>query len=393
MPMERQQCYYEPALAKDEITGPWVEVNLDHIAHNIRQIEHITANRPVMPVIKANAYGHGLVPVGRFLEKRGVMGICVGKIEEALQLRQAGITCPILNLGPFSEKEAEYIAAHDITQSVFSETVSHLDAAAAKLGKKIAVHVKIDTGLGRVGVPHAKALDYIQVLAKLRYIQIKGVFTSLSEDRALDAIQLDLFLKLYEAAGRMGISLGIRHIASSAGILVYPDTHLDAVRPGITVFGCYPSTAEFRQRKIDLKPTLSLKARVSYKKKLQPGEAVGYHQAYVASKSHLLVTGAIGYPDGYPSHLAGKSEVLIRGRRFPLVAAVTANHIYIKAEEDAPIQVGDEIVLIGRQDNEEISCEELARLSGLSEYKLLACINPLLPRYYISAEKAAGIKN
>lgn len=380
--MDRKHYYSDHALLREEITGPWVEVDLDCIAHNHQQLKAIAGGRPLMPVIKANAYGHGVTEVGRFLEKLGAAGLCVGKLEEALALRQAGVGCPILNFGPFSKKEAEYIVAHDITQSVFNEAVLHLDAAASRIGKKASIHLKIDTGLGRVGVPHEDASDYLQGLAVLAHVQIKGVFTSLSEDRSLDGIQLGRFRSVCRSAKEMGVQLGIRHIASSAGMLAYPEITADAVRPGISLFGYYPSTEEFRQRKIDLKPALSLKSRVSSLRKLLPGDTVGYHRAYVAASAHQLVIGAMGYPDGFPPHLAAGAEVLIQGRRHPLVMGATANHTYIKAEADAPIKLGDEIVFIGRQQQEEISCEDLAKLSGLSEYKLLACINPLLPRYY-----------
>ncbi|HNX32359.1 MAG TPA: alanine racemase [Holophaga sp.] len=388
--MQNNQFYSENVLTREEITGPWVEVDLDCIAHNFRQIKALVGDRPLMPVIKANAYGHGLAAVGLFLEKTGAAGLCVGKLEEALMLRQAGVCCPILNFGPYSRKEAEYVVAHDITQSVFNEAVAHLEAAAARLGKKAMVHLKIDTGLGRVGVPHAEALEYIGNLARLSHVQIKGVFTSLSEDGSLDAMQLERFHSVHRAATAMGISLGIRHIASSAGLLVYPEAHLDMVRPGISTFGYYPSTEEFRQRKIDLRPALSLKTRVSNVRRLRPGDSVGYHQAYVAATEHLLVTGAIGYPDGFPPQLVQGGEVLIQGRRHPLVMGATANHIYVKAGLDEPIALGDEIVVIGQQQDERISCEDLVKLSGLSEYKLLACINPLMPRYYHESKDLEG---
>lgn len=388
--MQNNLFYSENVLTRDEISGPWVEVDLDCIAHNFRQIKAIAGDRPLMPVIKGNAYGHGLAAVGLFLEKIGAAGLCVGKLEEALLLRQAGVGCPILNFGPYSKKEAEYVVAHDITQSVFNEAVAYLDAAAAKLGKRAMVHLKLDTGLGRVGVPHEDALGYLGYLTRLLHVQIKGVFTSLSEDGSLDRLQMERFHAVHRAASEAGIVLGVRHIASSAGLLVYPEAHLDMVRPGISTFGYYPSTDEFRQRKIDLQPALSLKTRVSNVRKLRPGDSVGYHQAYVAAGEHLLVTGAIGYPDGFPPQLAGGGEVLIQGRRHPLVMAATANHIYIKAGIDEPIRLGDEIVIIGRQEDEQISCEDLAKLSGLSEYKLLASINPLVPRYYHESKDIEG---
>ena len=381
--MDNPMCRSERALAREEISGPWVEVDLDCIAHNFRQIRDLAGGRPLMPVIKANAYGHGLAEVGRFLEALGAAGLCVGALREALALREAGARGPILNLGPFSGKEAESVVAHGITQSVFNEAVAHLEAAAARLGRTAAVHVKIDTGLGRVGVPHLDAPAFLGSLARLAHVRIEGVFTSLSEDPALDRIQLDRFHSVCRAAAGMGIAVGIRHVASSAGVLAYPEAHLDLVRPGIAIFGYYPSAEAFRQRKLDLRPALALKARVSNLRRLHPGDPVGYHQAYVAAGGELLAMGAIGYPDGYPPQLGAGSEVLIRGHRHPLVLPATANHIYIRVDPEAGVRLGDEIVLIGSQGGERITCEDLARLSGLSEYKLLACINPLLPRYYL----------
>lgn len=362
-------------------SGPWVEVDLDAITHNIRQIENI-CKAPLMPVIKANAYGHGLVEVGRHLERVGVHSLCVGYFQEAVQLRCAGISCPLLNLGPYSAREAEQIVTGDISQSVFNGAVHLLDRAAQRYGRKARVHIKVDTGLGRVGVPFGQALEYIQTVAGLAHVHIDGVFTSLTEDKAYDCIQLERFNQVIRSAEEKGIDLGLRHAASSAAILEYPDSHLDLARPGIMVVGCYPSAREFRNRRIDLKQALTLKTRVSCVKALKAGDPVAYHQAYVAETDEIMVTGAIGYPDGYPSHLAGRGECLINGNRYPLVATITANNIYIRAGLDRKIEIGDEIVLIGKQQGQNIRIEDLAETSGLSEYKLLACLSPILPRHY-----------
>lgn len=335
-----------------------------------------------MPVIKNNAYGHGITRVAKYLESEKVKAVCVGKFEEAATLRRHGFKGAILNLGPFSRKEAEVIVSQEITQSVFSDAAMVLNEAAGRIGKRAAVHVKIDTGLGRVGVPHEQALEFVFDVARLEHIEITGVFTALSEDIELDLLQLRRFGTVCDQAAKRGIHLGIRHAASSAGILNHADSLLDVVRPGIAVFGHYPSGEAFRQRKIDLKPALSLKARVSMVKSIKPGEAVGYHQAYVAKSLETIVTGAIGYPDGYPPNLAGKSHAIVRERMLPVIGAVTANHITLGAGDSRDIRIGDEIVLIGLQGDCSIALEELTQLSGLSEYKLLSMINPLLPRFY-----------
>ena len=366
-----------------DISGPWMEIDLKAITHNINQIGKI-CRAPLMPVIKANAYGHGVAVVGRHLEQLGVYGLCVGTFQEAAGLRAEGIACPVMNLGPYTEAEAEDIVRLKISQSVYSDDVHKLDRAAERQGTKAGVHIKIDTGLGRLGVSCKQAPAFIEKVAALAHIRIEGVFTSLTEDKSFDMEQLTRFNQVVRSVREKGIDVGLRHAASSAAILEYPESHLDLVRPGIMVVGCYPSTREFRNRRIDLRQTIALKARVCYVKELQAGDSVAYHQAYTARSAELLATGAIGYPDGYPSNLDGKAQCLINGRRYPLVAAITANNIYIKAGRQENIRIGDEIVLIGRQKEETISVEDLAEISGISEYKLLACLNPLLPRYYLS---------
>lgn len=367
------------------MSGPWIEVDLDAISHNYRQIQQI-CHAPLMPVIKANAYGHGHIEVGRHLERSGAEGLCVGYLREAISLREAGIACPILNLGPFTATEAEKIVTVNISQSVFSDHVDLLNLAAGRLGRKTGVQIKIDTGLGRVGVPHDMALAYIQKVARLKHIRIEGVFTSLSEDKIFDREQLRRFNAVISSATKSGLDPELRHMASSAAILDNPESHMDLVRPGIMLFGHYPSAGEFRRRRIDLKPAISLKARVSCVKKIKSGDSVAYHRIYRATEYQTMITGAIGYPDGYPSHLADKALCLVKGRYLPLVAAVTANNIYIRGDDADDIVVGDEILLMGGGRDTPVSVESLVTISGLSEYKLLAGLNPILPRLYYSAD-------
>ncbi len=368
-------------IAPEDVSGPWIEVDLAAVARNAHRI-HRWCGRPLMPVIKANAYGHGLVPVAKRLSQvECVMGFCVGTLREALTLRRAGITLPILNLGPFTAAETQHIVAHNITQSVYTEAAALLDREAAAQGRTADVHVKIDTGLGRVGVAHERAEDFIFSVAGLKHLRIAGVFTTLSEDRDFDRRQLKRFNAAVAGPTRAGVDLGLRHAASSAAILQDPEVDLDAVRPGIMVLGHYPSAAEHRRRRIELTPALSLKARVSCVKRLRAGDPVGYHRGYRAPGDETLVTGAVGYSDGYPVQLAGRAECLIRGRRHPLVAAVSANHIFARSS-GGDIRPGDEIVLYGRQGDAAIDLQETAALAERSVYNLLARLNPDLPRFY-----------
>jgi alanine racemase len=367
--------------AAEDVSGPWIEVDLAAIGRNAERI-HRWCGRPLMPVIKANAYGHGIVAVARRLARtEGVYGLCVGNVREALFLRDAGLTLPILNLGPFTPAEAMQIVARDIVQSVASEAVALLDRAAADQGRTAAVHIKIDTGLGRIGVPHKRAAAFIATVAGLKNVRIAGVFTALSEDPEYDAHQMQRFTAVLDAPLADGIDVGLRHAASSAAILDGPAPALDLVRPGIMLLGHYPSAAEHQRRRIELEPALALKARVVLVKRLKAGDPVGYHRAYHAPADETFITGAIGYSDGYPVQLADRAPCLIGGRRHPLVAAVSANHIFVRSA-GGEVRPGDEIVLYGRQGEASIDLQEIAGLAGRSVYNLLARLNPDLPRFY-----------
>ena len=382
-PIKNPNCKIE------DVSGPWIEVDLKAISNNIDQIYRFS-NTKLMPVIKANAYGHGAIEVAFHLERlEPVQGLCVGAVREALELRLSGLKSPLLNLGHYTPTEANQIVALNISKSVFTGAVSWLDQAARKQNRVAGVHIKIDTGLGRVGVPHYEASDFIDRVADMANVRIEGIFTSLSEDPDFDKIQNRRFQSVLSRAKAKGISLGIKHAASSAAILENPETNLDMIRPGIMVFGYYPSIAERMLKRIDLKPTLTLKARVANVKNLRAGDPVAYHRVYKARGDETIITGGIGYSDGYPTCLAGNADCLIGGNRHPLIAAVTANHIYVRSSHRNEINPGDEIVLYGKQGKEEVPLEEIAELSQRSEYNLLARLNPVLPRFYLNLGKRA----
>jgi len=361
----------------------WLEIDLNNLGWNLAQIRARVNNRPVMAVIKANAYGHGLLEVGKFLERQKIAFLAVGKLEEALQLRAAGVKTPILNLGPFAQTESEEIVRQNISQSIYTDDFVLLAEAGRKLKRDARVHVKIDTGLGRVGVPYDQASAFIEKLGSRRAIKIDGVFTAFTEDDAFDRLQLQRLQEIYEAASAKRIALGLQHAASSAGVISFPESHLDMVRPGIAIYGQYPSTKAYQERRIDLRPVMSLKTRVMYVKTLRPGESVSYHRAFTAQTATRVATIAIGYSDGYPYQAAGKAEVLIHGRRWPSIALVTSNHMTIDVTGDEQVKIGDEVVLFGKQGQSEISAEELAAWAGTSVYKILIWMNPLMPRVFV----------
>lgn len=360
---------------------PWVELDLGNLRWNVGQIRKHVGRLPVMAVVKSNAYGHGLLEIGKALEETGVEALAVGQIREAAALRGAGVGIPILNLGPFGADDAEFAVRKNISLAAYHDNVQVLDEAARRAGTSARVHVNIDTGLGRVGVPYREASDYLRSAASRSHVKIDGVFTALSEDRDHDEVQLERLREACDGAGKAGISVGLRHAASSAGVCSLPESHLDMVRPGILLYGHYPNDEEERIRRLDLKPVLSLKARVSFVKTLRKGDHISYHRAYTAEGEERVATASIGSSDGFPPRVVGKgAHALIRGRKFPLIAAVTANHVSIRVEENAGVRTGDEVVLIGRQESEEIRAEDLARSAGVSVYKIVTSISPLLRR-------------
>lgn len=365
--------------ASNETSDPWVELNMENMTWNLSQIRK-TARVKVMAVIKANAYGHGLVEVGIHLEKAGIDFLMVGKLQEALRLRENGVSTPILNFGPFSKKDAEQIILHDISQSVFDEKVRSLNETCLKLGKKAKVHIHVDTGMGRMGIQYRDAFAFVQKVASLKGILIEGISTTLTEDDEFDREQLDIFLKLCLKAEKRGISLGLKHAASSDGILDLPSSHLDMVRPGITLYGYYPSEKTQKEDRLGLKPVLQLKSRVVAVKTLEPGDSVSYHRKYTAQKREKIAIIPIGYSDGYPPNIVGKASVLIQRKKFPLIAAVTANHCTVLLEDNSRVSPGEEVVLLGYQGKEKITADEISGWAGVSAYKLLISLNPQLPR-------------
>jgi alanine racemase len=368
----------------DAVGGdPWIELNLSNLIWNLRQIERRVGEKKVMAVVKANAYGHGLVEMARALERTGVRYFLVGKLDEARRLRAAGIAGTVFNFGPIHEADAEEVVHGDISQNVTSGEAQALSRAAARAGRKARVHLKVDTGLGRFGVPHARALEALTALAALPGISVEGVFTTLTEDAEFDAVQLARLKQICAAANDRGISVGLGHAASSAAILDFPAavTELDMVRPGIMLYGHYPSARAEKERKLDLRPVMSMKCRIAQVKQLAPGESAGYHRAFTATQAERVATIAAGYSDGVPRALTGKGSVLVAGRRCPIL--FISSNATVARLGDAPATTGDEAVFLGAQAGREITASEMAELTGNSVYSLVMGMNPLLPRLVV----------
>ncbi|UCE42708.1 MAG: alanine racemase [Candidatus Aminicenantes bacterium] len=368
-----------PKKSNEPVQDTWIELNLPNMAWNLNTIKQ-RVSVPVMAVIKANAYGHGLQEVGRFLDKSGIDALMVCKLSEAIQLRESGVRCPILNFGPMYTEDADLMVKHGISQSIFTDDVQILSQNAQKASKKIEAHIHIDTGMGRMGLPYHKAGGYIEKVASLEGIRIQGISTTLTEDPQFDKVQMERFLSVCQKAEQNGIRIGLKHAYSSAGIFTAGSSFLDMVRPGILLYGYYPNQKTQKEDHLSLKPILQFKSRVAAVKILRPGDSVSYHRAYTAKTKEKMAVIPVGYSDGYPYSIVGKGWVLIKGQKYPLIGDITANHLEVRLDLDSPVGVGDEVILIGSQGPHTIFANQLADWESISTYKILLRLNPLLPR-------------
>jgi alanine racemase len=340
--------------------------------------------RPILAVIKGNAYGHGLVGTARHLETlAAIHGFAVFKVDEALDLRGAGIQKPVLVLGPVTDEELEELARNDVMPPIYEDRGALLARLARRVGRSIKIHLYVDTGLGRAGVPYRRALPLVELLATHDGIEFDGVFTALTEDPEFDREQLRRMTELYAAARDRGIDLGSLHAASSSGVFHLPEAHLDMVRPGIALYGCYPGNADVERQELELRPAMSLKARVMYVKQLRAGDSLQYHRSYVAERPVWVATLPVGYSDGLPRSVVDSCSVFVGGRRYPIIAGVTSNHTLIEVGDEPTVATGDEALLFASSSGPAIDPHAVADGAGVSVYSLLIGMNPLLPRVYI----------
>ena len=360
-----------------------IVVDLDHLAFNLRSIRaHVGV--PVMGIVKANAYGHGLVPVALHLQAQGVEQLGVAFVEEGIALRQAGITTPILVLGGiFGPQVAQYLA-HDLEITVSSlDKLRQVEAAAQAMGRKAVIHLKIDTGMERIGVHSYSAGPFIEAAVASRWCELKGIYSHLacSDDPAsgMTRRQVERFGDACAHFERIGAPMPLRHLANSGGVLHFPETWLDMVRPGIILYGVQPDPAS--QRTIPLKPAMSLASQVVYFKVVKAGNTVSYGGTWAPTQDTRVVTVPIGYGDGYPRALSSRAQVLIRGRRYPIVGRICMDQFMVDIGQDSAWNE-DEVVLIGRQGDETLAVEELAGQAGTIPYEVLTRLNERIPREY-----------
>jgi alanine racemase len=363
-----------------------IVVDLDALAHNLRGIRaHVGV--PVMGIVKANAYGHGLVPVALHLQAQGIEQLGVAFLEEGVALRQAGITIPILVLGGIFGPQVAQFITHDLEITVSSlDKLHQVEAAAQALGRKAVIHLKIDTGMERIGVHSYSAAPFIEAAVASQWCVLKGIYSHLAcaddPQSPMTALQLERFLEACAHITRIGAPMPLRHLANSGGVLHFPGTHLDMVRPGILLYGVLPDPASLAA--VDVKPALSLVSQVVYFKVVKAGNPVSYGATWTPVEDTRVVTIPIGYGDGYPRALSSRGEVLIRGRRYPIVGRICMDQFMVDIGRDSAWNE-DEVVLIGSQGEAAIPVEALASTAGTIPYEILTGLNQRIPRVYRQA--------
>ena len=361
----------------------WAEVNLKNLEYNFKKIKSLLRPQTrILVTVKADAYGHGLIPVSRRLAANGVDFLGVASIDEGIKLRKAGIKTPILVLGLILKKDIQPLFSYDLIPTVCDEKFAFaLNARAAILNKPIRLHIKVDTGMGRIGVAHDDAFGLVKKIHKLKFIVIDGIFTHFpfaDINRKFTVFQINLFNKLAGDLKKSGIAIPLVHAANSIGLIDYQDSHFTMVRPGLVIYGLYPK----KGLGINLKPVLSLKTRVVFIKQVPAGYGISYGHAYITSRPARIITLPIGYGDGYPRNLSNLASVLIGGRRRRVSGRICMDQIMVDVGSQKP-KIGDEVVLIGKQGKQKITVEELARLSGTIPYEIVCSLGSRIPRIYL----------
>lgn len=362
-----------------------VEVSLARLTDNFRTIAAAVAPAAAMPILKANAYGHGLIDVARHLVSVGATSFGVAFLEEAVALREAGVNVPILVMGGILGDQIPLFLRHDLTLTASSiDKMRQIDEVAGDLGVTAKVHLKIDTGMERIGVHYYSAHRLLERSADCRHVVVEGIYSHFANADAADLasarVQLARFQDVLQWYDTHGVPMPVRHIANSGAILQLPESCLDLVRPGILLYGVYPS-AEVR-RTIAVEPALAWKSRVVYFKVVTPGHAVSYGSTWHADHNVRILTVPVGYGDGYFRALSNVAKVLVRGKKYPVVGRICMDQLMVNIEWDSAWN-GDTVTLLGADGDEIVTCEDLAEWAGTIPYEVLTNINTRVPRIYV----------
>lgn len=362
---------------------PWLEIVRSGFVHNIREASRLAGGRPILAVVKNNAYGLGDQAVGPLLaELPEVGGIACVRVEEAIAMREVGVTKPIMVMAEASEEEIEELARQDAMPSIWlDDGLERLERVARRIGRPVPVHLFLDTGMGREGMPHYRARPWVEALASSQAVQVHGTYTMFSHDLDHDREQLARFEAFLAWARERSLELGTLHASPTFELFHLPEAHYDMVRPGNALFGNHPSGEGVREA-AELKPVFRLCARVVRVEQVQPGESAGFYRTFKPEQPTWIALLPVGRTDGYPSSANGTCEVLIGGRLYPVKGGVNSAHAIVEIGEDKTVEVGDVATLIG-PDHPAILPHEIARRTETGFLRLIQGMNPRLPRIVV----------
>ncbi len=373
---------------KEALRPVWAEINLSNLDYNIKQIRQKVGDKEIIGVVKADGYGHGSVAVSNVLLDNGVKTLAVATLQEAITLRESGITCPVIMLGITPEMYADTLLEYDITPVTSSyENAAAISETAKAEGKVIDAFAAVDTGMGRIGfLPGDDGIEEIKKISRLSNLKIKGLFshfaTADERDKTYAEQQLSHYNKIYERLKRAGVDIPLRTFANSAAVMEIPAAYFDAVRPGIILYGCYPSR-EVDKNQLSVKPVMSVKANIVHLKKVQPGFSVSYGRKFTTGKESLIATLALGYADGYPRYLSGKGRVIVNGVYAPVVGNICMDQCMIDVTEVPGVKLGDEVVIMGSQGDLTIPADEIGEKTGTINYEVVCAFGQRLPKVYV----------
>lgn len=382
-----------------EVRPVYLEINMDNLANNYNEIRRIVnPHTEIMAVIKANAYGHGSVELAKMYEKIGVDRLAVSIISEAVELRSEGIKLPIQLLNYTPKSQLGLVVDNDIIQGIYTyEDAKLLSDLAVKKRKRVKIHIKVDTGMGRIGfLPNEDSIKEIVKIRELPNLELEGLFTHFAKadeiNKSFTKIQFEKFNWVSEKLEEKGIKLSIKHVSNSAAIIDLPEYNLDLVRPGIILYGYYPSD-EVNKNRINLKPAMTLKAKISNIKTVPEGTGISYGHIYSTSEKSVIATIPIGYADGYSRILSCKAHVCINNKRASIVGRICMDQMMVDVTEIDNVNIGDEVVLFGYDNENYPRVEELASLLGTINYEFICMMGRRIPRVFIKNNEIIDIKN
>lgn len=374
-----------------------LEINLDNLAYNMETLRsHTDKKTLIMAIVKANGYGHGAISASRVFLEHGADRLGVSILPEGMELRKAGITAPILLLNYTPPSQYKHIIEYDLIQNIYSyEDAKVLSETAVLLKKDVNIHIKIDTGMNRVGfLPTEESIEDIIKISKLPRIKIEGIFTHFAasdeEDKTFTNLQFKRFKTLVDVLEAKGLYIKIKHASNSAAAIDIEKYNMDMIRPGLLLYGHYPSE-EVHKRNLDIKPAMTLKSSISHIKTIQKGSGVSYNRLYIAKSEMKIATLPIGYADGYSRMLTGKAKVFIKGKRVEVVGKICMDQMMIDITDIEDIKIGDEVILFGYEEDNCPSVEEIAIWLGTSNYEVVCMMSRRVPRIYIRNNKLSHI--